>query len=280
MIKANALLSLAGFAFMLVVPPIGMAQEGEKPSPDRTILVQTVRLTEPLGGFRKLTLLGVPGGEGTLVLDPNRCTTDLFGDDDECTEIALKTRRVSLPVLKIADPHGRALHLVAGAGLDGSLYLVTPGTSADRTYRFVYDSDAGRKVVTAESIHPTRASFVGGGGGLPIFALAGREGRCAPIGFEEARVVPGFVNDTYILVVTGEVSSASVRPRLVPRVYVRQPEYWEIDLVGCSQGDVQIPVTKPYIVSLPLDGVRGTKGIKLIGKDKEKTLEVPPTTGR
>src|SRR5690349_11091211 len=42
----------------------------------------------------------------------------------------------------------------------------------------------------------------------------------------EARVVPGFVNDTYILIVRGKKPYQNMRVVLAPRTYVRVPDYW------------------------------------------------------
>jgi hypothetical protein len=95
------------------------------------------------------------------------------------------------------------------------------------------------------------------------------------VDFLEASVVPGLVNDTYILIVKGEKPYINMQVRLIPRVYVVQPEYWDIEVVGTLPG-IGLPATEPYSVFIPLEGIRGTIGIKVIGSDKETSIDVPP----
>jgi hypothetical protein len=93
----------------------------------------------------------------------------------------------------------------------------------------------------------------------------------------EAKVVPGIVNGTYILIVSGKKPYLNMQVRLSPVTYVRQPEYWEIEVVGCLTG-IGLPAIGAYSEHLPLDAVRGTKGIEVVwaGGEKER-LPVPPT---
>jgi hypothetical protein len=94
------------------------------------------------------------------------------------------------------------------------------------------------------------------------------------IDFEEARVVPGIVPGTFILVVSGTKPYLNMNVELSPLVYVKQPEYWGIEVVGTLRG-IGLPATAPYSESLPLDGVLGTKGIEVIGATARKTFDVP-----
>jgi hypothetical protein len=94
------------------------------------------------------------------------------------------------------------------------------------------------------------------------------------IDFEEARVVPGIVPDTFILIVSGTKPYVNMRVELSPLVYVRQPEYWGIEVVGTLPG-IGLPTTAPYTESLPLDGIRGTRGIEVIGATRSERFDVP-----
>lgn len=96
---------------------------------------------------------------------------------------------------------------------------------------------------------------------------------CRIIEFSDAQAHPGIVNDTYILIVSGNKPYSNMKVDLVPRVYVRQPEYWEIEVVGCLPG-IGLPALVPYTVHLPLDGIRGTKGVEVIGATYSKKIEV------
>ncbi|HUR01859.1 MAG TPA: hypothetical protein VM347_04915 [Nonomuraea sp.] len=97
------------------------------------------------------------------------------------------------------------------------------------------------------------------------------------IDFEEARVIPGIVPNTFILVVRGEKPYLNMRVELVPRRYVHRPDYWGIEVTGRLPGGVGLPVTAPYTVSLPLDGIIGYEGIEVIGAMSSKKIDVPST---
>lgn len=94
------------------------------------------------------------------------------------------------------------------------------------------------------------------------------------ITFTDSRVVPGVVTGTYILIVTGEKPFLNMEVRLIPRIYVVQPEYWEIEVVGVL-GGIGLPATEPYSVFIPLEGIRGTRGITVIGNSQETSIDVP-----
>ncbi|RCJ39961.1 hypothetical protein A6769_05240 [Nostoc punctiforme NIES-2108] len=91
------------------------------------------------------------------------------------------------------------------------------------------------------------------------------------IDFEEAEIRPGIVSDTYILIVRGTKPYLNLEVNLVPLVYVQQPEYWGIEVVGTLPG-IGLPATAPYTVSLPVDGIRGKQGIEVIGANCSKQL--------
>ena len=97
---------------------------------------------------------------------------------------------------------------------------------------------------------------------------------CRLIDFDVAEVRPGFVSNTWILIVRGEAPCANMRVELMPLVYVRRPEYWEIEVVGCLLGSFCLTQTKPYTEALPLDGILGTYGIEVVGANKREKIKV------
>ncbi|MEU4223764.1 hypothetical protein AB0F17_05675 [Nonomuraea sp. NPDC026600] len=97
------------------------------------------------------------------------------------------------------------------------------------------------------------------------------------IDFEEARVIPGIIPNTFILVVRGQKPYLNMRVELVPLYYIHRPDYWGIQVVGRLPGGVGLPVTAPYTVSLPLDGILGYQGIEVIGATSSKRINVPST---
>lgn len=89
-------------------------------SETRALALESLYLNQPvLGAHRlRLTLKPVSLGhqKGLLLLDPNRCTLDLWGDPQGCTKIAVRTVDVEATAMRTLDTHqhGRmhhALHL-------------------------------------------------------------------------------------------------------------------------------------------------------------------------
>lgn len=99
---------------------------------------------------------------------------------------------------------------------------------------------------------------------------------CRVIDFENVQIRPGIVKDTWIVIVNGTKPCINMSVELVPLVYIDQPEYWGIEVVACLPGGICLTATAPYTISRPLDGVRGTKGIKIIGATKSEKYNVPP----
>lgn len=95
------------------------------------------------------------------------------------------------------------------------------------------------------------------------------------INFDRAEVRPGFVPKTYFLIVAGTKPYLNMQVHLSPLIYIRKPEYWGIEVIGTLPG-IGLPATAPYHVSIPLDGITGTKGIEVIGATKRKKINVPP----
>jgi hypothetical protein len=103
---------------------------------------------------------------------------------------------------------------------------------------------------------------------------------CRLIDFEEAEVVTlESFPPQYVLVVSGMKPYRNMDVSLRPRTYIRQPEYWGIEVVGCLPG-FGIPVLAPYTVSIRLAGIMGTEGIEVIGATSSEKItlveDLPP----
>jgi len=98
---------------------------------------------------------------------------------------------------------------------------------------------------------------------------------CRVIDFESARVrtLPT-VPPRHVLVVRGEKPYLNMQVNLVPLVYIRQPEYWGIEVVGCLP-EVGLPAVGDYVVKLDLEGTIGTRGIEVIGANRSKKIDIP-----
>jgi len=83
--------------------------------------------------------------------------------------------------------------------------------------------------------------------------------------------------DTYpfekYLVVSGYKPFSSMDVVLLPVTYIRQPEYWEIQVLGCVK-TIGMPVLTPYTASLRLGGTIGTKGVEVVGATRRLRIDV------
>lgn len=97
---------------------------------------------------------------------------------------------------------------------------------------------------------------------------------CRVIDFDSAQLI---VLETqpprYVLVVSGQKPYFNMTVRLSPLVYIRQPEYWGIEVMGCLPG-LGLPAVAPYVVSLELAGIIGTRGIEVIGANQSKKIDI------
>lgn len=105
------------------------------------------------------------------------------------------------------------------------------------------------------------------------FLKAPPSGSVRLIKFTRARVVPGIVPCTFFLVVSGTKPYLNMTVELKPLIYVRQPDYWGIEVVGSLHG-IEIPATAPYTVHIPLNHILGKKGIEVIGANKRQKINV------
>lgn len=96
---------------------------------------------------------------------------------------------------------------------------------------------------------------------------------CRRIDFDKAEVVPGIVPNTWFLVVTGMKPWATMTVTLSPLVYIRQPEYWGIEVIGCQAG-IGLPAETPYSAALDISHVIGTIGVEVKGATKSKQIKV------
>lgn len=98
---------------------------------------------------------------------------------------------------------------------------------------------------------------------------------CRVIDFESAQVfTEPTVPARYVLVVRGEKPYLNMQVDLIPLTYIRQPEYWGIQVVGCLP-KIGLPAVAPYTVKLDLDGIIGTRGIEVIGANRAEKIDIP-----
>jgi hypothetical protein len=95
------------------------------------------------------------------------------------------------------------------------------------------------------------------------------------IDFEDAELIamePPPVG--FALRVRGQVPCLNMVVRLVPVRYVRQPEYWAIQVLGYLQGGVCLPAVRDFDEAL-VQPPMGTQGIVVVGESKRLSIEKP-----
>jgi hypothetical protein len=99
---------------------------------------------------------------------------------------------------------------------------------------------------------------------------------CRLVDFEraEVRILESFP-PRYLLVVSGTKPCLNMKVELVPLIYIQQPDYWAIEVVGSVPGGICLPALSPYSVDL-LDPPLGIKGIEVIGASSQERIEIPP----
>jgi hypothetical protein len=98
---------------------------------------------------------------------------------------------------------------------------------------------------------------------------------CRLIDFDSAQVIALPARPPRrVLIVSGKKPYLNMRVFLSPLVYVQQPEYWGIEVVGCLP-EIGLPAVAPYVETLDLDGTIGTRGIEVIGASRSEKIDVP-----
>jgi hypothetical protein len=79
----------------------------------------------------------------------------------------------------------------------------------------------------------------------------------------------------FVLTVSGTKPCVNTHVELVPVIYIRQPEYWTIEVVGSLRG-IGLPALAPYTVLIPLAGTIGTRGIEVAGATRSERFGIFP----
>lgn len=95
-----------------------------------------------------------------------------------------------------------------------------------------------------------------------------------PLDFRKAVVAPGETPGSLVLTVSGDTPRSAQRGatvKLQPIIYKAQPEYWKIEVLWDPE-NANVPFVTPFKVSIPLDGIRGTKGIEVVGQTRSQKI--------
>lgn len=146
-------------AFSNEKPPLKKTLED---TPGR-VLLKSAYLVDPIVikvgenniKVHRITLTGILGETGSLVLDGNSCSVNAFGDADECTTVDYMPIAVKLTNLATKDPTKakRTLGEVGDAKIDKTLRFVLSKNDPNQSPRFILLDKEGKKtehVLTAE----------------------------------------------------------------------------------------------------------------------------------
>lgn len=91
--------------------------------------------------------------------------------------------------------------------------------------------------------------------------------------FDSAEIRPGVINGTYFLVVTGRAPCINMEVKLSPRMYVKCPEYWGIDLTGSLESGICLKAIKDFTITIDISSTIGSKGIEVVGAAGNKKID-------
>ena len=99
---------------------------------------------------------------------------------------------------------------------------------------------------------------------------------CRLIDFDTVNVLYDSILGYPAVFVHGEKPYQAMTVELRSLFYVRPPEYWGYEVVGCLPDDAAVPdVTGPYVLVLPLPtAALGTKGIEIIGANRTQAIDI------
>ncbi|HEY6252204.1 MAG TPA: hypothetical protein VI685_19795 [Candidatus Angelobacter sp.] len=94
--------------------------------------------------------------------------------------------------------------------------------------------------------------------------------------FRKAVVAPGATPGSLVLTVTGDKpreARGGAPVKLQPLSYEVQPEYWKVEVLW-DTANANVPAIAPFSVSISLDGIRGTKGIEVVGQSRSQKISI------
>lgn len=95
---------------------------------------------------------------------------------------------------------------------------------------------------------------------------------CPLVDFDTAQFVWDPVTGHRVLEVQGVAGYAGMQIELAPLAYVRQPEFWAIQVTGCAPG-TGLSVMTPYTATLDIDEYApGRQGADILGRNQDIRL--------
>lgn len=85
--------------------------------------------------------------------------------------------------------------------------------------------------------------------------------------FDHSEMVPGLIEGTSFLLVSGTKPWITLEVSLQPKVHISQPDYTGIEVVGLQRGQI-LPDPAPFALAIEISHFTGKKGIEVIGATK------------
>ncbi len=163
MFKYLSVVALTTVSVLAILPlgsPFLLAQAGNNNNNNRLAMMSAYQVSSFKIGekvFRQAAFIGVlkdEGGQGILMLDPNTCSLNEFGDAQASTFLAQDHHKVELRRVGTADPNKlrRYRYSITGEGVPKSLFLVVATGEEIAGYRLVVGTEKGgaSAVITLE----------------------------------------------------------------------------------------------------------------------------------
>lgn len=98
---------------------------------------------------------------------------------------------------------------------------------------------------------------------------------CRRIAFDEVQVLPAEPPGAATLLIRGIAPCLNTQVSLMPLIYVRCPDYWAIEVIGCLPDGICLPAIKQYEVTRSLAGIIGSRGIEVLGASTTERIDLP-----
>nr|AFI78742.1 hypothetical protein ws406H10_0030 [uncultured bacterium ws406H10] len=82
--------------------------------------------------------------------------------------------------------------------------------------------------------------------------------------FDHSEIIPGLIEGTCFLLVSGTKPWITLDVSLQPRVHISRPDYLGVEVVGLQKGQI-LPNPAPFALAIEITHIKGNKGIEVIG---------------
>jgi hypothetical protein len=128
---------------------------------------KTLYIAPEVGGAHRFELKGTikdEAGEGTIVIDKNKCALNEFGDRTTCTDAHFEPIKVEFLRLRLPDPamQGREVYSISGSDLPKTLTftLAIGRKGTPQVFRLVAEEDGKKR--SAFPLVPNKEYDIGG----------------------------------------------------------------------------------------------------------------------